>query len=183
MRIIAGIHKGKQIVAPKNLPVRPTTDFAKEGLFNILNNRIDFEELTVLDLFCGTGNISLEFASRGAKKILAIDKHSPCLYFLKGTAKSLDLNTIYTERADVFKYLEKSHTSFDLIFADPPYELENIGVIYDLVFKNKLLNDDGILIIEHGPKTDLSPKPAYLETRKYGNVHFSFFHAINDKSQ
>jgi len=180
LRIIAGTHKGKQIIAPKNLPVRPTTDFAKEGLFNILNNRIDFEELIALDLFCGTGNISLEFASRGAKKIQSIDKHSPCLYFLKSTAKSLGLNSINTERADVFKYLEKVNLKFDLIFADPPYELENIGAIYDLVFKNNLLNNEGLLIIEHGPKTDLSKKPTYIETRKYGNVHFSFFHVLNE---
>lgn len=175
MRIIGGTYKGKQIIAPKNLPVRPTTDFAKEGLFNILNNKIDFEDLTVLDLFCGTGNISLEFASRGAQKIYAIDKHSPCLYFVKDTAKTLKLNSIITDRADVFKYLEKSHSTFDLIFADPPYELENIALIHDLVFANKLLKNDGWLIIEHGPRTDLSIKENYIETRKYGNVHFSFF--------
>jgi 16S rRNA (guanine966-N2)-methyltransferase len=175
LRIIGGTYKGKQLIAPKNLPVRPTTDFAKEGLFNILNNKVDFEELSVLDLFCGTGNISLEFASRGAKKIVAIDKFTPCLNYVRDTAKSLKLNTVYTERADVFKYLEKAQASYDLVFADPPYELENIPTIHDLVYKNNLLNAEGLLVIEHGPKTDLSAKEHYLETRKYGNVHFSFF--------
>lgn len=175
MRIIGGTYKGKQLIAPKNLPVRPTTDFAKEGLFNILNNKIDFEGLNVLDLFCGTGNITLEFASRGAKKIVSIDKHSPCLNYVKDTAKTLKLSSIYTERADVFKYLEKSGASYDLVFADPPYELENIPLIHDLVYKNNILNPEGVLIIEHGPKTNLSDKEYYLETRKYGNVHFSFF--------
>ena len=175
MRIIGGIYKGKQLFAPKNLPVRPTTDFAKEGLFNILNNKIDFDGLTILDLFCGTGNISLEFASRGAQKIYAIDKHSPCLNFVKDTAKALKLNSIFIERADVFKYLEKTHSTFDLIFADPPYELENIANIHELVFSRNLLNLEGLLIIEHGKQTDLSAKKNYLETRKYGNVHFSFF--------
>ena len=175
MRIIGGIYKGKQIVAPKNLPVRPTTDFAKEGLFNILSHKIDFEGLCVLDLFCGTGNISLEFASRGAKKIYSIDKHSPCLFFLKDTSKALKLSNIFTDRADVFKYLDKSSSTFDVIFADPPYELENIEMIHEIVFKNNLLNADGLLIIEHGSKTDLSSKKNYIETRKYGNVHFSFF--------
>lgn len=175
MRIIGGTYKGKQLIAPKNLPVRPTTDFAKEGLFNILNNKVDFEDLSVLDLFCGTGNITLEFASRGAKKIVAIDKFTPCLNYVRDTAKTLKLNSVYTERADVFKYLEKAHSSYDLVFADPPYELENIPSIHELVYNNNLLNEEGILIIEHGPKTDLSAKEHYLETRKYGNVHFSFF--------
>lgn len=175
MRIIGGTYKGKQLLAPKNLPVRPTTDFAKEGLFNILNNKIDFDDLIVLDLFCGIGNISLEFASRGAKKIYSIDKHTPCLNFVKDTAKTLKLNSIITDRADVFKYLEKSHSTFDLIFADPPYELENIPLIHDLVFSKNLLHPNGILVIEHGSKTDLSTKDHYLETRKYGNVNFSFF--------
>ena len=175
MRIIGGTYKGKQILAPKNLPVRPTTDFAKEGLFNILNNKLDFFDISVLDLFCGIGNISLEFASRGAPKIYSIDKHTPCLDFVKQTAKTLKLSSILTERADVFKYLEKTHSNFDLIFADPPYELENIPQIHDLVFSKNLLNPNGLLIIEHSSKTDLSAKKNYLETRKYGNVHFSFF--------
>ncbi len=177
MRIIGGIHKGKQLIAPKNLPVRPTTDFAKEGLFNILNNRIDFEETTVLDLFCGTGNISLEFASRGAKKITCVDMQTACLNFVKDTAKALKFTNISTDRADVFKFLSKTFTTYDLIFADPPYELPNLEKICDLVFENKFLSEDGLLIIEHGPRTDLSAKPFYLETRKYGNVNFSFFKA------
>jgi len=177
LRIIGGTHKGKQLLAPKNLPVRPTTDFAKEGLFNILNNKLDFSELSVLDLFCGTGNISLEFASRGVQKVIAIDKHTPCLNFVKDTAKALKLSAIYTERNDVFKYLEKCHAKFDIIFADPPYELTNIATIHDLVFTKQVLNAEGLLIIEHGSRTDLSTKANYVETRKYGNVNFSFFAA------
>lgn len=175
MRIIGGVHKGKQLITPKNLPVRPTTDFAKEGLFNILNNRLDFEELTVLDLFSGTGNIALEFASRGAKKVISVDKHSACVNFLKDTARALKLNNVFTERADVFKHLAGSVNQYDLIFADPPYELEDLPKIHDLVFEKDLLKDGGILIIEHGPRTNLSEKLHFLETRKYGNVNFSFF--------
>ena len=175
MRIIGGIHKGKQLITPKNLPVRPTTDFAKEGLFNILNNRLDFEELTVLDLFSGTGNITLEFASRGAKKVFSVDKHTACVNFVRDTARLLKFNNIYLERADVFKYLASTINKFDLIFADPPYDLENIATIQDLVFEKELLHEDGLLIIEHGPRTNLSAKSHFVETRKYGNVNFSFF--------
>ncbi len=175
MRIIGGTLRGKVIQAPKNLPVRPTTDFAKEGLFNILNNRIDFEDCLVLDLFSGTGNIALEFASRGAKKVTAIDMHSPCLNFLRDTAKMFKLNSIFTERADVFKYLEKAHSSYDIVFADPPYELPNIDSISDLIFKHNLLNENGWLIIEHGIQTNLSEKNYFIDSRKYGNVNFSFF--------
>lgn len=177
MRIIGGILKGKQIVAPKNLPVRPTTDFAKEALFNILNNKIDFEDITVLDLFTGTGNMALEFASRGAKKVTAVDMHTPCVNFVKTTAKTLGLINVATDRADVFKYLTKSNNTFDVIFADPPYELTNIDSISELVIDNSLLAENGILIVEHGPKTSLINKKGYIETRKYGNVHFSFFSA------
>ena len=178
MRIIAGIHKGKQLFAPKNLPVRPTTDFAKEGLFNILNNKIDFEDLIALDLFAGTGNITFEFASRGAAKVYSIDKHTPCINFIRDTAKTLKLPMITTERADVFKYLEKPYVLFDLIFADPPYELENIADIHQRVFSGNWLKPDGLLIIEHGQKTDLGSKAGYVETRKYGNVNFSIFQNI-----
>ncbi len=175
MRIIGGIHKGKQLITPKNLPVRPTTDFAKEGLFNILNNRLDFEDLTVLDLFSGTGNIALEFASRGAKKVISVDKHTACVNFVRDTARTLKLNNLFTERGDVFKHLLGSINKYDLIFADPPYDLEEIPKIRDLVFEKDLLNNDGLLIIEHGPRTNLSETPFYQETRKYGNVNFSFF--------
>lgn len=175
MRIIGGTYKGKQLLTPKNLPVRPTTDFAKEGLFNILNNRLDFEDLTVLDLFAGTGNISLEFASRGAARVYAIDKHTACVQFIRDTAKQLKLGMVSPERADVFKYLEKPFVAVDLIFADPPYELGNIPDIHELVFVNDWLKPGGTLIIEHGPKTKLDDKPHYTDTRKYGNVHFSFF--------
>lgn len=175
MRIIGGIHKGKQIHPPKNLPVRPTTDFAKEGLFNILNNRLDFESMSVLDLFCGTGNISLEFASRGATKVYSVDKHSACVNFVKETARDLKFGNVFTERADVFKYLKNAHGTFDLIFADPPYEMSNIPEIHALVFDNNLLNPDGLLIIEHGPRTSLQNLTHYQDTRRYGNVNFSFF--------
>ena len=180
MRIIGGTHRGKQLLPPKNLPVRPTTDFAKEGLFNILNNKVDFDELTVLDLFCGTGNISLEFASRGAKKIVGVDNHSPCLNYIRDTAKQLGFKNIFNERSDVFSFLSKSHSQYDLIFADPPYELPNIERIYDLVFEKNCLEPNGILIIEHGSRTDLSTKKYYTECRKYGNVHFSFFENAQD---
>lgn len=175
MRIIGGTYKGKQLPVPKNLPVRPTTDFAKEGLFNILNNRLDFEGLTVLDLFAGTGNISLEFASRGAARVYAIDKHTPCVNFIRDVARSLKLGMVSPDRADVFKYLEKPFGMVDLVFADPPYELGNIPDIHELVFAHPWLKPGGTLIIEHGPRTLLSDKLHYLETRKYGNVHFSFF--------
>ena len=176
LRIIGGTFKGKLITTPKNLPVRPTTDFAKESLFNILNNKIDFESTSVLDLFCGTGNISLEFASRGAQRITSVDKHPACAQFLKTFSKSMGIQTIFPECQDVFKYLKRLNQSFDVIFADPPYELENIKDIHELVFANNSLNKDGWLIIEHGAKTDLSQELYFVEKRKYGNVNFSFFH-------
>lgn len=175
MRIIGGSLGGKQLTAPKSLPVRPTTDFAKEGLFNILNNKFEFENLHVLDLFAGTGNITFEFASRGAAKIQCIDKHTPCVDFIRATVKLLKLNTVTTERADVFKYLIKMNKQYNIIFADPPYELENIDQIHNLVFLNNWLLPEGILIIEHGIKTNFQPFTGFIETRRYGNVNFSFF--------
>ncbi len=174
MRIISGTHKGKIIKVPKGLPVRPTTDFAKEALFNILANKIDFENTTVLDLFSGTGHISLEFASRGSKSITGVDKNVQCVVFLKSISKELnfDINAI---KDDVFDFLKKNKLKFDLIFADPPYDLENISSINELIFTNDLLNEKGILIIEHGPKTNLESCAGFTRHRKYGNVNFSFF--------
>ncbi|PBQ34483.1 16S rRNA (guanine(966)-N(2))-methyltransferase RsmD [Sphingobacteriaceae bacterium] len=174
MRIIGGTHKGKVIKVAKDLPVRPTTDFAKEGLFNILTNKVDFEELTVLDLFSGTGHISLEFASRGAKEIVAVDKHFKCAGFLRATSKELNFN-INALKNDVFDFLKNSTSKFDLIFADPPYDLPEIPNIHKLVFERGLLKENGMLIIEHGQRTKLEGLQGFTKLRNYGNVNFSFF--------
>ncbi len=175
MRIIGGKLKGIRINPPKNLPVRPTTDMAKESLFNILNNLIDFENLNVLDIFSGTGNITLEFASRGAKKIVGVDRNFGCYNYLKRTAIDLNLPNIVALKADVFKYLETETESYDLIFADPPYDLSTIPLIAPLIFDKKLLNPGGILIIEHQSTQDLHQHPNFTEKRKYGFSAFSFF--------
>jgi 16S rRNA (guanine(966)-N(2))-methyltransferase RsmD len=174
MRIIGGTHKGRTIRVPHDLPVRPTTDFAKEGLFNILNNRFAFESLSVLDLFSGTGHISLEFASRGSTGIVAVDKNFKCAGFLRSISKEFDFD-INAVKSDVFQFLKSSSSAFDLIFADPPYDLEEIPEIHHLVFSHNLLKENGVLIIEHGPRTKLDHLPHFTAHRKYGNVNFSFF--------
>jgi len=173
VRIIGGVHKGRSLQPPKGLVLRPTTDFAKESLFNILNNRVDFEDLKVLDLFCGTGNISFEFASRGSV-VDAVDQNLSGVKFITSTAKDLKLR-INSLKSDVFRFLQNCSGSYDLIFADPPYELENIPQIHSLVFEKNILSQKGWLIIEHGAKTDLSALAHFHEHRKYGNVNFSFF--------
>ncbi|MBA3665591.1 MAG: RsmD family RNA methyltransferase [Bacteroidetes bacterium] len=174
MRIINGTHRGKIITVPRGLPVRPTTDFAKEGLFNILNNKIDYENTTFLDLFSGTGHISLELASRGSKNITAVDMNSKCIGFLRAISKELGFN-INTIKSDVFSFLKQNKNSSDLIFADPPYDLANIAEIHELVFAGGLLKPEGLLIIEHGSKTNLENCRGFTQHRKYGNVNFSFF--------
>ncbi len=175
MRIISGTHKGKRLHPPKNLPVRPTTDFAKESLFNVLNNRVDFEAVKVLDLFAGTGSISLEFASRQATEITAVDQNYRCIDFIKRSAKELKLDQIKAIKANVFKILAPGKNKYDIIFADPPYDLEEIPEIPDLIFENNLLNDGGMFILEHSRKNTFENHPHFEEHRKYGNVNFSFF--------
>lgn len=176
MRIISGQYKGKRLTAPKNLPVRPTTDFAKEALFNILQNQIDFEEITVLDLFSGTGNISFEFASRGSKNISAVDAHSGCIKYIQKISEELSF-PIKTMKMDVNKFLSQTKTSFDLIFADPPYDFTvgQIKNIIEKILENKLLEENGMCIIEHSKHNDLSTLPKFSEARKYGGSVFSFF--------
>lgn len=176
MRIISGTHKGRRIVAPKSLPVRPTTDMAKEALFNILNNNYVFEDLSILDLFSGTGNIGYEFASRGSKQIVSVDADYRCIKFIKQTSNMLKFN-ISTIKSDVFKYLEKTSDSFDIIFADPPYnlELDIFSRIPEIVFSRGLLNDQGSLIIEHAKQMQLSQLKHFSHQRKYGGSIFSFF--------
>lgn len=165
--------------APESLPVRPTTDMAKEALFNILYNRYDFEECNVLDLFCGTGNISIEFASRGISSVTAVDKHSGCIYWVKSVISKYELNAIEVVKADVFKFLEQHKKAYQIIFADPPYDLPTIPLIPKLVMDNNLLTDNGVLIVEHPTMLRLEGQPGYTETRKYGNSSFSFFEKTN----
>ncbi len=176
MRIISGSLKGKRIVAPKNLPVRPTTDMAKESLFNILNNHYYFDEISVIDLFSGTGNITYEFASRGTESILAVDQNYNCIRFIENTAKQLEID-IETIKSDVFKFLEKNKRQATVIFADPPYdfETESFLKIANLTFENDLLEENGTLIIEHSKYTDLSEHPHFSYSKKYGGNMFSFF--------
>lgn len=176
MRIISGSHKGKRITAPKKLPARPTTDMAKEGLFNILNNHYYFDDCVILDLFSGIGNISYEFASRGSKKITAIDSNANCIKFISKISNELGFE-IDNIKSDVFKYLERTTAKADIIFADPPYALplDDFKKIVELVFDNNLLLEEGILVVEHSSHTDLSNLRNFDNKRKYGGSVFSFF--------
>ncbi len=178
MRIISGEFKGRPIHPPQNLPVRPTTDKAKESLFNILANNIDFEDLKVLDLFAGTGNISYEFASRGALEITAVDADFRCAKFIKTTAETLKM-PIKTIRANVFSFLSTEFAKYDLIFADPPYDLERLAEIPDLIINQNILNEDGVFILEHSSDHNFSKHPWFKNTRTYSKVNFSFFEKPN----
>lgn len=179
MRIISGTHKGRSIHPPKNLPVRPTTDFAKESLFNILNNNVDYESIKVLDLFSGTGNITYEFLSRGCVDITSVDSSFNCCTFIKKTIADFKLRKGKVTKADVFSYLKNNLETYDVIFADPPFEMENIASIASIVLEKNMIRPDGWLIIEHGPKTDLSQLANFKEKRTYGNVNFSFFQFVH----
>jgi len=176
MRIISGTYKGRKIIAPTKLPVRPTTDMAKEALFNILNNQYYFDDISVLDLFSGTGNISYEFASRGTEDITAVDDHYACIKFINETAELFEM-PIKTIKSDVFKFLESFGQQYSIIFADPPYdfEVDLFSKIPQLVFENNLLQEEGLLIIEHSKHTDLSLLAHYSHSKKYGGNMFSFF--------
>lgn len=176
MRIISGTFKARRIMAPKKLPVRPTTDMAKEALFNILNHRYYFQDIKVLDLFSGTGNISYEFASRGTESIIAVDQNFHCTKFISETSEGFSM-PIQVVKAEVFGFLEKIKYPHTIIFADPPYdlELEQFLKLVELVFKNELLESDGVLIIEHSKHTDLSSAYQFTEVKGYGGNRFSFF--------
>jgi 16S rRNA (guanine(966)-N(2))-methyltransferase RsmD len=176
VRIISGKFKGRRITAPKNLPVRPTTDMSKEALFNVLNNHFNFSDLKVLDLFAGTGNISYEFGSRGCENITCIDGDMGCVNFIKKTAKEFDLN-ITAIKNDVFKFLEKHKGSYDIIFADPPYGIDQkeFEKLIELVFENNLLDEEGMMIMEHSKHTKLNHMMHYSFQKNYGGSVFTFF--------
>ncbi|MBC7885815.1 MAG: RsmD family RNA methyltransferase [Saprospiraceae bacterium] len=177
MRIIGGKFKGRRFIPPaKNWPTRPTTDFAKEGLFNILNNRIDFEETVMLDLFGGTGSHCYEFISRGCKDVTYVDNFGSCAAFV--TKISIELNienllTIY--KSDVFRFLKTNIKQYDYIFAGPPYPLPNLNSIPDEIFKYNTLAADGLFVLEHNPNHDFKQHTRYIESRNYGTTIFSFF--------
>ncbi len=176
MRIISGRYKRRVISPPNNLPVRPTTDMAKESLFNILNNYIDYNGKSVLDLYAGTGNISYEFVSRGCGVVTAVDQDLGCTKFISQTAKQLDMNEINVIKVDVVRFIQATKFKYDIIFADPPYKLSNIADIINSIFEKELINPDGWLIVEHEGNLDFSGLMHYYEHRKYGRVNFSFFH-------
>ncbi len=174
MRIISGKFKGRHIIPPKNFSARPTTDFAKESLFNVLNNNVDFGNAHVLDLFSGTGSISYEFISRGALAVTSIEVNNRHASFIRETAKALNMN-INIIQMNAFLYLKKTKQQFDIIFCDPPYQLDGILSIPELVFENDLLKKEGWLIMEHSSKINFSETTHFSECRNYGSVHFSFF--------
>lgn len=175
MRIIGGSLRGLKLNPPPKLPVRPTKDNAREALFNILNNQVDFSALSVLDLFSGTGALSLEFASRGVPRILSVDRHPGCTGYLKDIARQHKLESIKVVKADVLKFLREERQQYDLIFADPPYDLPQITDLAAMVFDRNLLKPGGTLIIEHPSMKKLNTHPAFREQREYGYSSFSFF--------
>ena len=176
MRIISGQFKSRRITAPKNLPVRPTTDRAKEALFNILGHQYYLDEIAVLDLFAGIGSITFEFASRGTTNITTVDKHRNCIEFIKKTAEDLQIEVNLINQ-DVLEYLEKTTNSYDIVFADPPYDFseETFISIIDSVFDNEILTEKGIFILEHSKHTDLSTHKKFDNSRTYGHSEFSWF--------
>lgn len=176
MRIISGTYRGRTINPPHNLKARPTTDFAKENLFNILTNRIDFEGIDVLDLFSGTGSISYEFASRGAANVTSVEINAVHQNFIKQTAVQLGCEkVIHSIKANVFLYLKSCSKQYDLIFSDAPYDLVGSEQVIQLVFENNLLKDDGVLIFEHSKEKSFKEHPNFTEQRSYGSVQFTFF--------
>ncbi len=178
MRIISGKFRSRRINAPANLPIRPTTDFAKEGLFNLINNHINFADIAVLDLFAGTGSITYEFLSRGCIEATTVEINSKCTDFMYKTKELYEFDNFHIIKGDVFVYLNRCHKTFDVIFADPPYEMEKINEIPNLIFEKKLLNAGGFLIIEHSARNSFKEHPCFFEQRNYGKVNFSFFQVI-----
>lgn len=176
MRIISGKYKGRRFEPPKNFKARPTTDFAKENLFNIINNYFEWEDISsALDLFGGTGGISFEMVSRGCQQVVCVESNFAHSSFIEKTKKTLDINNLIVSKMDVFKYLEHCKSRFDFIFADPPYDLANFEEVPHLILDKGLINDGGLFVLEHSKKNDFSDLPLFSEKRVYGSVNFSFF--------
>lgn len=179
MRVISGLYKRRRFSVPPNFKARPTTDFAKENLFNVLsNNYFDFEEgITALDLFAGTGSISIELVSRGCDKVVSVEKDPQHLSFIAKVMQEVKTDKCFPIRTDVFRYIEKCYDKFDFIFADPPYALKELDTLPTRIFEAGILKEDGILVLEHGKEYDFSADAHFIEHRAYGSVNFTFFRA------
>lgn len=177
MRIVSGFFKGRRFTPPTQLKARPTTDFAKEGLFNLLSNRMELEDIHVLELFSGSGSIGLEFISRGATSVTGVEISAQHIGYIRKIMAELGVKNYYLQKADVFKYLERASGSYQLIFADPPYQLKELPTLPQIIIEKGLLAPNGIFILEHGREHQFENHPHFIEERKYGNVHFTFFAA------
>ena len=177
MRIITGRYKGRHFDIPRTFKARPTTDFAKENIFNVLTQYVDFDGATALDLFSGTGSISLELLSRGCQQVVSVEMDRDHHRFIQDCLKKLDTKACIPIRGEVFRFLKSCRQQYDFIFADPPYALKELPEIPDLVIGRQLLKDGGIFVFEHGKDYDFSNHPHFLEHRSYGSVNFSLFTA------
>lgn len=175
MRIISGEYKRRRFEVPRSFKARPTTDFAKEGLFNMVDNLIDLEGKTALDLFAGTGSITAELLSRGCQPVISVELDAAHHSFISKVVKELGTKNAILMKADVFRYLEKCKGMFDFIFADPPYQLPNIPRIVNTIFQRELLLPGGIFVLEHGKNLSFTKHPCFISHRHYGSVNFSFF--------
>ncbi len=177
MRVVSGIYKRRRFDVPRTFKARPTTDFAKENLFNVLSNYIDFEEGSIhaLDLFAGTGSISIELLSRGCDWVVSVEKDREHYAFICKIMQEVKTDRCLPVRGDVFKYIRGSQEQFDFIFADPPYNLPGLETLPDLIFENNLLKEDCLFVLEHGRKDNFETHPHFVERRMYGSVNFSFF--------
>ena len=175
MRIITGKYKGRHFDIPRSFKARPTTDFAKENIFKVLSHHIDFEDATALDLFSGTGSITLELLSRGCSHVISVEADRDHHRFIQDCLKKLDTNDAIPLRGDVFRFVKSCKQQFDFIFADPPYALKELPTIPDLIFEKGLLKEGGVFVFEHGKDYDFSAHPHFVEHRSYGSVNFTLF--------
>jgi 16S rRNA (guanine(966)-N(2))-methyltransferase RsmD len=182
MRIITGKYKGRHFDIPKTFKARPTTDFAKENIFNVLAGYIDFEDAKALDLFSGTGSITLELLSRGCAQVISVELDRDHHRFIQQCLQKLQSENVIALRGDVFRFIKSCKQQFDFIFADPPYALKELPSIPSLIFEKELLKDDGVFVFEHGKDHDFSDDPHFVEHRSYGSVNFSIFRTTGKAS-
>lgn len=183
MRIITGLYKGRHFEIPRSFKARPTTDFAKENIFNVLNGYLDFDGLVALDLFAGTGSISLELISRGCQQVVSVEQDRDHARFIDQCMKKIGTDRCLLIRGDVFRFVKSCKQKFDFIFADPPYNLPDLPKVPDLVFEHQLLADDGVFVFEHGKHNDFSSHPCFREHRAYGSVNFSIFKNVVEEEE